>query len=97
MDQGDEAGRGHCAAAAAGQERLGRGPAVLPQPPTDPAGPEPGAVAAAEQVANRLAGERPEHGRRDQGSEPVGRGGGGAGQQDHAVARDHQADPDRGL
>jgi hypothetical protein len=97
VDHGDEAGRGHRAAAAAGQERLGVRPGVLAEPPAEAAGPDPVAVAAAEQVADRLAEQGPERAHRDQRGEPGGAGDGGAGQQHHAVPRQQQPDQQRGL
>jgi hypothetical protein len=56
MDHGDEARRGHRAAAPATEEHLGLDPPVLPEPPAKPAGPDPDSTAAAQQVADRLAG-----------------------------------------
>jgi hypothetical protein len=97
VDHGDEAGRGHRPTAAAGQERLGAGPGVLAEPPADPAAPDPLSVAAAEQVADRLAQQGPQRAHRHQRREPRRAGDGGAGQQHHAVAGQQQPDQQRGL
>jgi hypothetical protein len=97
VDHGDEPRGEHRPAAAAVEELLGLGPVAGAQPAAEAAGPEPIPEPAADQVPDRLAGQRPGDGDPDQGQEPPRCGGGGAGEQHHCVAGDQQADQRGGL
>jgi hypothetical protein len=70
VDHGDEAGREHRPAAAAVEELLGLGPVGRTQPAAEAAAAETVPEPAAEQVPDRLAGQRPGDGRPDQRQEP---------------------------